>query len=478
MNVRVRFAPSPTGYLHIGGARTALYCYLYAKATGGAFVLRIEDTDEERSSREFEQMQIADLKWLGLTYDEGPDQPGKYGPYRQSERLDIYLKYAHQLIEKGFAFYDFCTEEELEEMRRANQEEGTPAYTGKWKNPQHWDEAKKRVAAGEKAPIRFLVPNKEYSYDDKVRGKITFPAGMIGDFVIIRSTGMPIYNFCCVVDDYLMKITHVIRGEDHVNNTAKQLMIYEALEADIPEFAHVSLLIGHDRQKLSKRHGATSVTLYREQSFLPEALANYLCLLGWSHPEEKDVFKLTELKEFFNLDRFNKAPAVYDMDKLKYINAQHLRSMELPQLVKLAEGAIGHGHFFHKQSEAWKESCMKLLIEKISLISEIEPLIEEFILKDSVDKNEKLDEILSWDTTPQIGKYILEQLQSVDTSFVTKEAFDGWMEYCKKDLKIKGKPLFMGFRGVLTGQDHGPDLKELVPLVPVTILKKRLEKIL
>jgi glutamyl-tRNA synthetase len=479
MSTRVRFAPSPTGYLHIGGARTALYNYLYARATGGKFILRVEDTDLERSTKEYEQMQIADMKWLGLDYDEGPDKPGEFGPYRQSERMDIYKKYAYELLEQGKAFYDFCSEEELEQMREKNQNEGTAPYTGKWRDQEHWAEAKERVSNGEKAPIRFKVENKDYSFSDKVRGEVKFPAGMVGDFVIMRSNDMPTYNFCNVIDDHLMKITHVIRGDDHTNNTVRQLMIYEAIGADVPQFAHVSLLIGQDRQKLSKRHGATSVTQYREEAFLPEALSNYLCLLGWSHPEEKDIFGLEELNKVFDLERFSKSPAVYDTEKLKWMNGQHFKNLEAIQALPLVEKYISHGHFFHKQTETWKVQCVELFQEKVSLLNEIEKQVDEFILTEELEKTEKLQEILSWETTPQIVNFLKEKLAQVpsDVAHVDADTFGEWMNFVKKELKIKGKPLFMGFRGVLTGQDHGPDLKVLIPLTPVHVLKRRLEQL-
>ena len=479
MSIRVRFAPSPTGYLHIGGARTALYNYLFAKATGGKFVLRVEDTDLERSTKEFERGQIEDLKWLGLDYDEGPDKPGEFGPYRQSERMHIYKQYAQELLDQGKAFYDFCSEEELEKMRELNQNEGAPAYTGKWREPEFWDEAKSRVENGEKAPIRFKVEEKDYAFTDKVRGEVKFPAGMVGDFVILRSNEMPTYNFCNVVDDHLMKISHVIRGEDHVNNTVRQLMIYEAIGAQVPEFAHVSLLIGEDRQKLSKRHGATSVTQYREDTFLPEALANYLCLLGWSHPEQKDVFTLKELDTVFDLKRFSRSPAVYDMEKLTWMNGQHLKAKDAKDLVPLVSNHISHGHFFHKQNDEWKLQCIGLFQEKISLTKELEAMIDEFILQDELTKTEELNDILSWDTTPQIIDYIRSKVAEIpsDVTFVDAETFSEWMNFVKKELKIKGKALFMGLRGVLTGQNHGPDLKVLIPLTPVHVLKKRLEQL-
>ena len=475
MSTRVRFAPSPTGYLHIGGARTALYNYIFAKATGGKYILRIEDTDLERSTKEFELSQIEDMAWLGLTHDEGPSVGGEYGPYHQSERMSLYQEYADKLLTEGKAFYDFCSDEELEEMSRKNKEEGAAPYTGKWKEEANWDKAKTRVQAGEKAPIRFLVPDKDVSFTDHVRGEVKFPKGMVGDFVIMRSNGMPTYNFCNVVDDYLHKITHVIRGEDHVNNTLRQVMVYEAIGAPVPEFAHVSLLIGEDRQKLSKRHGATSVRQYRELGYLPEALANYLCLLGWSHPEEKDVFTIADISkaEIFNLNRFSKSHAVYDIEKLKYINGQHIKALEVSELAKRAEQYIDKDSFYFKQDKAWQEAFIGLYQDKVHLLTEFNDYISE-VLHESFEKSEELTEILSWETTPAIKDYLAEQLNNMSDEFVTADLFSNWMDFCKKELKIKGKPLFMGFRGVLTGQNHGADLKVLIPLTPVEVLKKRI----
>lgn len=475
MTVRVRFAPSPTGYLHIGGARTALYNYLYAQAVGGTFILRIEDTDLERSNAEYEKLQIDDLKWLGITHDEGPDRPNpKYAPYRQSERLDIYQKYALQLIEKGEAFYDFCSDEELEAMKaKAEADNSDPHYSGKWRNPEHFAEAKARVAAGEKTAIRFKVPKKSYTLNDKVKGTVVFPENMVGDFVIMRSNGLPTYNYCCVIDDHLMDITHVIRGEDHLNNTVRQLMIYEALGAKLPEFAHVSLLIGQDRQKLSKRHGATSVNLYRNEHYLPEAMNNYLCLLGWSHPTEKDIFDKSELKDVFSLDRFSASAAMYDIEKLKWVNGEHIKKMSNADLITLIEKEP-ETDFFSKQSADWKNNCVELLKRYAHFTTDFPKLVNEMILKDDPELTDALKEILGWETTPKILSYISGELDKVTTGFVTEAELNVWMEAVKKDLAIKGKPLFMGVRASLTGHDHGPDLKFLIPLTPVSVLKKRI----
>lgn len=473
MSTRVRFAPSPTGYLHIGGARTALYNYIFAKATGGKYILRIEDTDVERSTKEFEASQIDDMRWLGLEHDEGPGVGGEYGPYHQLERMEIYKDYAMKLLEKGMAFYDFSTDEELEEMARKNKEEGTPPYTGKWKEKAHWDEAKKRVESGEKAPIRFLVPDKDVAFKDHVRGDVKFPKGMVGDFVILRSNDVATYNFCNVIDDHLHKITHVIRGEDHVNNTLRQVLVYDAFGFDRPEFAHVSLLIGEDRQKLSKRHGATSVRQYREQGYMPEALANYLCLLGWSHPEEKDVFNIQELEAVFNLSRFSKSHAVYDIEKLKFINGQHIKNLEIDEFQKRAEPFISKDSVYFNMNDEWKKSFLGLYQEKIQLFPELNESVLD-ITNEELEMTEELSEILSWETTPKIKEYLQSQLSSISEENISADQFGEWMDYCKKEMGIKGKPLFMGFRGVLTGKNHGPDLKVLIPLTSVDTLKKRL----
>jgi glutamyl-tRNA synthetase len=477
MTVRVRFAPSPTGYLHIGGARTALYNYLFAKATGGTFILRIEDTDLERSKSEYEKLQIDDLKWLGIIHDEGPDKPGKFGPYRQSERQDIYMKYALELVNKDLAYYDFCTDEELEAMRENAGKDGASAhYEGKWKLPEFKAEALARVGAGEKAAIRFRAPLKEYVLKDKVKGQVTYPKDMVGDFVIVRSNGLPVYNYCCVVDDMLMEITHVIRGEDHLNNTVRQLMIYEALNAKIPEFAHVSLLIGHDRQKLSKRHGATSVNLYRNEHYLPEAMCNYLCLLGWSHPEERDIFNKNDLFKVFSLDRFSAHAAMYDLEKLKWVNGEHVKKMSIPDLMTLIEKEP-ETEFFSQQTHEWKNACIELLKKYASFITDFPKLVNELILIENPEMTEPLREILSWETTPKILSFISSELDKVHSDFVTEAQLNNWMESVKKEMGVKGKPLFMGVRAALTGHDHGPDLKFLIPLTPVHVLKKRIQQL-
>ena len=476
MTVRVRFAPSPTGYLHIGGARTAMYNYLYAKAMGGKYILRIEDTDTDRSERKFEEAQIDDLKWLGITHDEGPDVGGDYGPYRQSERGHIYKLWAERLINNGHAYHCFCSEEELTAKKElANAEKRAPHYDGKCRNLTK-DVVATRMASGEEAVIRFKAPLKAYAFNDHVRGHVVFPEGMVGDFVILRANGIPVYNYAVVVDDASMKITHVIRAEEHLPNTLRQLMIYEAFGETPPEFAHGSLLIGEDRQKLSKRHGATSVNLYKEMNYLPAALLNYLCLLGWSHPEEKDVFDIHTLGPIFNLDRFTKAAAIYDIKKLDFINGQHLRHLPLVTIMTEVAKTLPVEHQFHKMEFDWKIACVNVFKDKINFFQEMTPHMEELFSLAVSDSTDYL-EAMTWETTPKIREYLKSEIlntRAAGKKFVTEEDLNNWSNHVKGELKIKGKQLFMGMRAVLTHQAHGPELKFIIPLTPIDILEKRI----
>lgn len=477
MTVRVRFAPSPTGYLHIGGARTAMYNYLFAKAMGGKYILRIEDTDTERSKREYEESQIDDLKWLGITHDEGPDVGGDFGPYRQMERLHIYKEWAEKLLKEGKAFHCYCSEEELKAKReKAEAVNGDPNYDGHCHHLTP-DQIAQYKAEGREAVIRFKAPKKDYQFVDKVRREVHFPAGMIGDFVIMRANGIPVYNYAVVVDDATMKITHVIRAEEHLPNTLRQLMLYEAFNITPPEFCHVSLLIGEDRQKLSKRHGATSVTLYRNDHYLPQAMLNYLLLLGWSHPEEKDVFDVFSLGTVFNLDRFTKAPAIYDINKLKFINGQHLRLLSNEAIVNEVSKLAPSNHPFHQQSIEWKNQCVQIFKEKMEFFQDLIPLMTILFETHISDEKDYL-EAKSWETTPKIREYIASELKKIKSAgrvFVTLEEFNAWGEHVKGELKIKGKPLFMGMRAVLTHQAHGTDLKFIIPLTPIDVLIERIK---
>jgi len=327
MSVRVRFAPSPTGYLHMGGARTALFNWLFARHEGGNFILRIEDTDVARSTRELEAGLLEDLKWLGLEWDEGPDVGGEYGPYRQSERLDIYRKYVDELVSSGKAYPCFCTDEELERKRNEMLGAGKPPhYDGTCRNLTP-SEIEERRREGRPESIRFRVDERaSKKLHDLIRGEVNFPAGMVGDFVVLRSNGLPTYNFAATIDDYLMRITHVIRGEEHLSNTLRQLFIYEALGFETPEFAHIPLILGKDRTKLSKRHGAPNIKDFREMGYPREGIVNYLAFLGWSPSEEKEILTIDELISLFSLEDVSKSPGIFDEVKLNWVCAQHVRA--------------------------------------------------------------------------------------------------------------------------------------------------------
>ncbi|KAL3785520.1 hypothetical protein ACHAWO_001465 [Cyclotella atomus] len=347
---RMRFAPSPTGSLHVGGARTALYNWLVAKKGQldfvndpegeAAFVLRIEDTDLARSTKESEDSVLADLTWLGLAWDEGPDTPlGKYGPYRQSERSALYTRIADRLIAEGKAYPCFCTPEELDAMKARMEAEGIPPrYDGTWRDADP-EVVRQKIEAGDPYTVRFKVPpNSRVVIDDAVRGTVSWDAdATVGDFILLRSSGVPVYNFCVAVDDASMGITTVIRAEEHLTNTLRQGLILDALGAPRPRYAHCSLILGEDKQKLSKRHGATSCNQFRLDGFLPDAMINYLALLGWNDGTDNEIFTRDELIEAFDIDRIVKSPSVFDMDKLKWVNSQHLKKTEVEDLLSLVQ---------------------------------------------------------------------------------------------------------------------------------------------
>ncbi len=473
MTVRVRFAPSPTGYLHIGGARTALYSYLYAKSNKGVCILRIEDTDVNRSKTEYEDAIIDDLNWLGIKFDEYPGS-GDYGPYRQSERLDIYKKFAYQLVEDGYAYPCFLSQEELDKLseKAKNEKKAPHAYHNKYRKFDK-DKAKKKIQEGHPYSIRFKNPQKTYSFYDLVRGEVRYGPDMVGDFVIIRSNNMPVYNFCCVIDDYLMKISHVIRAEEHLNNTLRQLMIYEALSAKTPNFAHCSLLVGEDNKKLSKRHEGIITSIYacRKNNYLPQALSNYLCLLGWSHPEEKDIFDINDSLEF-SLDRLTKAPALYDMKKLNYYNNQYLNSLEPDILLAHAKFSLKKESMFFKQNQRWQKDFLNLFIKKVDLITELEKFIDE-IFNTKTCSSSEYKEIISWSSTSIIRNYICKEIKNRKDN-LSVDDFNSWISYLKTKENIKGKQLFKGIRAVLTLNSEGADLKALIPLTPIEVLKNRL----
>lgn len=329
-SVRVRFAPSPTGPFHLGSARTALFNWVFARQQKGVFVLRIEDTDKERSKKEHEEGILESLRWLGLDWDEGPDVGGEYGPYRQSEREPIYEKYLKELLESGKAYYCYCAKEELEAQKEAMIAQGLPPkYSGRCRNLESPPTDRKPEL------IRFKTPEVKVEFKDMIRGTVSFDASLFGDIPIAKDLRSPLYNFAVVVDDELMKITHVIRGEDHLSNTPKQILFGKALGFSEPTFAHLPLILSADRSKLSKRYAETSLIEYEKQGYLPEAMVNFLVLLGWHPKGDREVFKIPDLIEAFDLKRVQKAGAIWNEEKLSWLNSEHIRSMETEKLTAL-----------------------------------------------------------------------------------------------------------------------------------------------
>lgn len=407
---RVRIAPSPTGPLHIGTARTALFNYLFARKRGGSFILRIEDTDIERSDPKWEKDIVNSLKWLGIKWDEGPlltfpkkksgrrtKYTGSYGPYRQSERLNSYAKYLEKLLKAGQAYYCFCSEQDLEAERQYFMSMGMPPhYSGKCRNLNQ-KEVKKKLAAGKKAIIRFKMPQQKVEFKDLIRGKLEFDTGLIGDIAIAKDLASPLYNFAVVVDDFEMKITHVIRGEDHISNTPKQILIQEALGFPKVEYAHLPLILGPDRSKLSKRHGAVSIGQYKREGYLPEAMANFMAFLGWNPGTQKEIFSLESLVKEFSLDKIQKGGAVFNIQKLDYLNGFYIRRLSLSQLARLGLPFLAKAGFLKRvregsETERLLEEIFGLYQTRLKKLSEITGLVD-FFFKDKLEYNK---ELLKW----------------------------------------------------------------------------------
>ena len=477
--IRTRFAPSPTGYLHVGGARTALFSYLYAKRHGGKFVLRIEDTDVERSTRESEESLIDDLKWLGFEWEEGPDVGGPYGPYRQSERLDLYTSYAKKLVEEGKAYLVYAESEEIKKLReRLLSNSQTPHYTREMlESLVTPEEVEKRKKAGKKPAIYFVMERKDHILKDLVKGDVHFGSDSVGDFAILRSSGLPIYNFAVVIDDALMKITHVIRGDDHLSNTVKQMALYEALGFEMPEFAHLSTILGPDRTRLSKRHGSTSVSEYRKKGYLPQAMINYLALLGWSHPDLKEIVDMKELVEKFDLDRVSKNPAVYDEKKLTWMNGKYIRKLSDDEFYTIAKPFLVPNVFPEEEYVAnrkWIIAALSSIKSEIEALTQISEKLLVYFEVPSV--SEDLRTSLEKSGTINAFKALQNAYESMD-EWTSQSVLEVTKEVTKKT-KVKGKDFYHPLREILTGKNSGPDLVSLIFLLGRENVVSRLRKFL
>jgi glutamyl-tRNA synthetase/nondiscriminating glutamyl-tRNA synthetase len=467
--MRLRFAPSPTGLLHVGNARTALFNWLLARGRGGTFVLRIEDTDVERSTRESEAGILDDLRWLGLDWDEGPDVGGAFGPYRQSERLDLYRSYANELVEQGHAYYCFCSAAQLDADRRAALESGRPPqYAGRCRGLDP-HAAARRLAAGEPAVVRFRVPrDRTVAFADLVRGRVEFATDVIGDPVLVRSDGHPAYNFAVVIDDALMRITHVVRGEDHISNTPRQVLLYDALRLEPPVFAHLALVLGPDHTPLSKRHGATSVSEFRARGYLPEALVNYLALLGWSPGDGDEVLPAPELARRFALEKVGHSAAVFDSEKLAWVNRHYLRVADPARLAALALPHFQAAGFVQEDTaavRAYLASIVPLASGSVDRIEQMAPRLAFLFAFDPASAGRRADvqEVLGEPGARAVIAALAAELATEPR--LDRDRFRAAAGRVKSATGQKGKQLFHPIRVALTGEAGGPELDLAVPAI-------------
>lgn len=480
--VRVRYAPSPTGNLHIGNARTALFNYLYAKHFNGTMVIRIEDTDEKRNVEGGEQSQLKYLRWLGIEWDEGVDVGGAYGPYRQMERLDIYQKYADELLARGLAYKCYMTEDELEAEREEQRARGeVPKYSGAHRHLTAEDIARFEKE-GRKPSIRLRVPDdKTYTFHDIVRGPITFESSDFGDWVIVKKNGTPTYNFAAAIDDHLMNISHVLRGEEHISNTPKQMMIYEAFGWTPPKFGHMTLILNEDRKKLSKRdeHIIQFIEQYDHLGYLPEALFNFITLLGWSPGGEEEIFDREKLIDIFDPDRLSISPAVFDPKKLQWMNNQYIKAADLETVIEITlPHLIDAGRVpenMDDDTRKWAEKLIALYKDQLSYGAEIVELTELFF-KTDISYDEEIMDVLRGEQVIEVLQVFTDKLIHLDE--FNKDTIKAELKATQKETKQRGKKLFMPIRAAVTGETHGPELPFAIELLGKDVVLARLDHIL
>ena len=480
--VRVRYAPSPTGFLHIGNARTALFDYLFAKHYDGTFVLRIEDTDVERNVEGGEESQLYYLNWLGIIPDESAQKPNpKYGPYRQTERLEIYKKYVDYLLEKGYAYKCFCTQEEIEEDYNRQIESGVTAtrYNRKCLNLTK-EEILEKERQGLPYSIRLKVPtHKKYEFNDMIRGHVSFESKDIGDFVIVKSNGIPTYNFAVVVDDHLMEITHVFRGEEHISNTPKQLMLYEMFGWEPPIFGHMTIIVNENHKKLSKRDNSIMqfMSQYKDAGYLSSAMVNFLALLGWSPSGEEEIFSMEELIKEFDETRLSKSPSMFDKSKLTWVNNRYIKSLTKEEVYDLCYPFLNETYDLSNYSEDILREIVESFHEEMSYGKEIIDLAKVYFVSPDLDNlDEEARLIFSDESVNNTLKIFKEEIENLET--IIKEEVKGIIKNTQVRANVKGKMLYMPLRIALTGAMHGPDFSSLIYLLGKEEIINRLNKVI
>ncbi len=461
--IRVRFAPSPTGKFHIGSARTALFNYLFAKKMGGKFILRIEDTDKERSSEEYTQDIINSLLWLGIGWDEGPQVGGEYGPYFQTQRLGSYKKFADKLLEDKKAYKCFCTAEELEAERTAQHAaKQAPKYSGKCRNltPEQVAENEK---AGKPFAIRFITQEKKVDFDDLIKGHISYDAGLIGDFTIVRSDGMPLFTFAVVVDDYEMKISHVLRGEEHLPNAAKHILIAEAMQIMPPQFGHMPLILNTDKTKMSKRKDPVSVTDdYRAKGYLPDALVNFIALLGWNNTDDQEIYSMKELIQEFQIERVGKSPSIFDREKLLWMNGLYIRHLTVGELASQAQNFITDKELEDKIMERpdFYLQAVALVQDRLKLLSEVQEMIKFFFFPQEYDA-----EVLIAKKSDKTRTALALKLAEEELAKLTKFSHDeteSTLRAAAQVNELQAGEILWSVRAALSGSSASPGVFELL----------------
>ena len=477
--VRVRFAPSPSGYLHIGGARTALYNWLFARKNKGSFILRIEDTDQTRSTDEAIEAIIDSLEWLGLSWDEGPKIGGEFGPYRQTERFGLYREAAEKLLRAKKSYYCYCLPEELKERREELLKKGRPPRYDRHCLGLSPEEEERFKKEGRKPAVRFRTSDVGVTrVSDLIRGEVTFDNSTLGDFIILRSDGTPTYNLAATVDDYMMRITHVIRGDDHLPNTPKQILLYQDLGWEIPQFAHLPMIVGRDRAPLSKRHGAVSVAVFRKEGYLPETFLNFLALLGWSYDEAQVLFEKDELIQKFSLERVIKSAALFDTEKLDWMNGNYIRQMsaeELPSKIipfLVDEGLIEGPEIF---PDKWWQKLAEIIQERIKTLKEAVSLTD-FFFKEELVLDEKAEKVLGKEGAKEILRRVFERLSELED--FTSHSIEDNLRTIQEQMELKPRKVFQPIRAAVTGKMVSPPLFETLELLGKEKTLKRLEQVL
>lgn len=477
--VRVRYAPSPTGHIHVGNARTAIFNYLFARHEGGTFIMRLDDTDLERSTEENIESMLEDIRWLGLDWDEGFLKGGDLGPYRETERKPLYDKYLKQLLDEDKAYRCFCTKEELEaERRKAEAEHRIYRYGGTCAHLSV-DQVEKNLAEGKPYAIRLCIPQEDVVVHDLIRGDVQFKAEEFDDFVIARQNGIPIYNFATVIDDALMNITHIIRAEEHLSNTPRQVFIYRALGFDVPQFAHVSLILAPDHSKLSKRHGAVSVGDYRQEGYLPEALINYLVLLGWSPKDDREFFTMDELIRDFSLEGVSKSGAVFDKKKLTWMNHMYLGRKDAAEILAILrrDFADQYAAVFAGLPEDRTLAAIDLTKGNAQVLPDLFHLARNIVQPDVVITDEKSQEVIGSPEAKQVLRYLLEHFDAIPFG-QGDDAMSAWVEDLRNQISLPAKKLYSPIRVALFGAKDGPEIVKLFQMLEPSSIRKRLQKAL